>query len=604
MSDDKSDKTPGDQMADFFAQMTQMAVEGQKAWAGWMAQASGMAADAQPDMANMMKPPDAMADAMATMRANPGALMAAQTELWNGYQALFMQTTQKLMGNGVEAEPVAKPAPGDRRFKDPDWDDNAIFSFVKQSYLLNAEWLKKLLDAVEGVDTETARKIDFYGRQVIDAMAPTNFALTNPTVLRETLETKGENLTRGMNNLMADIQQGNGQPSIRQTDMTAFEVGKNIAVSPGKVVFQNEMLQLIHYAPLTEQVFARPLLIIPPWINKFYILDLQPDNSMVRWLSEQGYTVFLISWVNPDERYRDKKFDDYMTDGILAAVDAIEAATGMKEITALGYCIGGTLLSATLAWMQAQGDTRIKAATFLTAQVDFTEAGELRVFTDETQVAALEKQVAEKGYLDGGAMAWTFNMLRANDLIWSFVINNYLMGKDPPAFDLLYWNADSTRMPATMLSFYLRNMYLENKLAQPGGIELGGVPIDLTTIETPVFFQATREDHIAPYPSVYKAMNLFGGPRRFVLAGSGHIAGVVNPPAKGKYQHWVNEGRKQYATADEWLADAAEHPGSWWPYWHKWLGAKSGKKVPARIPGDGKLKAIEDAPGSYVLVRS
>jgi polyhydroxyalkanoate synthase len=601
MTDDSADKTGIPDPTAFLTEMTQMAAEGQKAWANWMAQAAGTAAQKQPETA---RPADAFVDAMNTLRANPGALMEAQTALWNGYQQLFMQTTQKLMGNGVESEPVAKPEPGDRRFKDPDWDENPIFSFLKQSYLLNSDWLKKILAAVEGVDTETARKIDFYGRQVIDAMAPTNFALTNPTVLRETLETKGENLSRGMTNFMTDMKAGQGQPSIRQTDMTAFEVGKNIAVSPGKVVFQNEMLQLIQYAPTTETVFARPLLIVPPWINKFYILDLQPENSMVRWLADQGYTVFLISWVNPDERYRDKAFDDYMTDGILAAVDAIEQATGMKEVNALGYCIGGTLLSATLAWMQARGDARIKAATFLTAQVDFTEAGELRVFTDETQVAALEKQVAEKGYLDGGAMAWTFNMLRANDLIWSFVINNYLMGKDPPAFDLLYWNADSTRMPQNMLSFYLRNMYLDNKLARPGGITLGGVPIDLTTIETPCFFQATKEDHIAPYPSVYKAMNLFGGPKRFVLAGSGHIAGVVNPPAKGKYQHWVNEGRKKYDTADAWLADAREIPGSWWPYWHKWLGAKSGKMVPARIPGDGRLKAIEDAPGSYVLVKS
>jgi polyhydroxyalkanoate synthase len=601
MSDQNSEKPAFPDPSAFFAQMTQMAVEGQKAWAGWMTQAASAAAEPRPDAAEAA---DAFAGAMGKVRANPAALMAAQTELWTGYQQLFLQTSQRLLGQDGETQPVVPTDPGDRRFRDPAWEESPVFSFLKQSYLLNAEWLKKMLAAIEGVDSETAQKIDFYGRQVIDALAPTNFALTNPSVLRETVETKGANLTRGYENFMADMKNGQGQPSIRQTDMTAFEVGRNIAVSPGKVVFQNEMLQLIQYAPTTEQVFARPLLIVPPWINKFYILDLQPENSLVRWLADQGYTIFLISWVNPDERHRDKGFDDYMTDGVLAAVDAVEKATGMSEVTALGYCIGGTLLSATLAWMQARGDDRIKAATFLTSQVDFTEAGELRVFTNETQVAALEKQVAEKGYLDGGAMAWTFNMLRANDLIWSFVINNYLMGKDPPAFDLLYWNADATRMPARMLSFYLRRMYLENKLAQPGGIELAGVPIDLTTVKTPSFFQATREDHIAPFRSVYKAMNLFGGPRRFVLAGSGHIAGVVNPPAKGKYQHWINEGRKEYAVADDWLADAREVPGSWWPYWHKWLGPKSGKKVAARVPGDGGLKPIEDAPGSYVLVRS
>jgi len=587
-------------MGAFFEAWAQAAEKGQEMMAQWL----GQNADAMKQATAKAAPESAaFAEALAKAKTDPAKVMQAQMALWQGYQQLWLNTTRRLLTQ-EPAEAVAKPAADDRRFRHPDWSENPYFDFLKQSYLLNADWLKKTLLAVEGLDPDTARKIDFYSRQMIDALSPTNFALTNPEVLRETAEKKGENLVRGMENLMADMKRGNGRPSIRQTDMTAFEVGRNVATTPGKVVFQNDLIQLIQYTPTTAQVFARPLLIMPPWINKFYILDLQPENSFVRWALDSGYSVFLISWVNPDARLKDKGFDDYMTEGPLAALDAIEQATAAREVTAIGYCIGGTLLAATLAWMAAKGDHRIKAATFFAAQVDFTDAGELRVFTDEAQVKMLEDQVKRDGYLDGAAMAWTFNMLRANDLIWSFVINNYLMGRDPPAFDLLYWNADSTRMPARMMLEYLRKMYQQNLLAKPGGMDVNGVPIDLHRIEVPVFFQATREDHIAPFRSVYKAMNIFGGPKTFALAGSGHIAGIINPPHKNKYQHWINESDKAYPDADAWLAEATERAGSWWPYWHDWNRRRSGKKVKARVPGSGKLKPIEDAPGSYVRVKT
>ncbi|MFQ5954466.1 MAG: PHA/PHB synthase family protein [Kiloniellales bacterium] len=601
MNDKPSKDDPGSGAARFFQSMAKAMAENQRAWTAWLEQTAsdGASKDQQRPQAGLA---GAFVEAMARLRADPGKLMAAQLDLWNGYQRLWLEASQRMLGQ--ETEVAVEPEPGDRRFRDPEWHENPFFHFIKQSYLLHSEWLKKTLLSAEGLDPDTAQKIDFFGRQVIDALAPTNFPLTNPTVLRETVETGGENLVRGFNNFLGDLELGAGRSAIRQTDMDAFEVGKNLGVTPGKVVYQNDLMQLIQYDPTTPQVFTRPLLIIPPWINKFYILDLRPENSFVKWVVDQGYTTFVVSWVNPDAGHADKGFDDYMSDGVLAALDAIERATGRRDSTVIGYCIGGTLLAATLAYMAATGDKRIKAATLLAAQVEFAEAGELRVFTDEAQIAAIEKQVSAKGYLDGASMAWTFNMLRANDLIWSFVINNYLLGRDPPAFDLLFWNADSTRLPARMLIEYLRTMYVKNLLVEPGGLELRGRPIDLRQVKTPVFIQASREDHIAPCRSVYKAMNIFGGPKRFVLAGSGHIAGVINPPAKQKYQHWINARRKRYADIDAWLGDATEQPGSWWPYWHQWNAAKSGAMVRARKPGDGKLPPIEDAPGSYVKVKS
>lgn len=582
------DGNPNDSLEGYFESLSSLGEANQKLMQSWM---SGFAGNfATPDSGETMPP-----------LPETEKLVSANMALMAGYQQLLMGLSNQMLNQ--KSSPVIEPDPADRRFRDPEWTENPVFSFLKQSYLLNARWATAMAGALEGQDADTAMKIDFYTRQMVDAWSPTNFAMTNPEVLRAIKETNGANLSQGLKNLTQDMQQGSGSPMIRQTDMDAFTVGENLAVTEGSVVYQNELMQLIQYAPKTAKVRKRPLLIIPPWINKFYILDLQPENSFVSWLAEQGYTVFLISWVNPDERHRDKGLADYMKEGIFEALDAIEKATGEKDVNAIGYCIGGTLLAITLGYMAAKKDTRIKAATYLAAQIDFSEAGELRVFTDEDQLTSLSSQINEKGYLDGSAMAWTFNMLRSNDLIWSFVVNNYLLGKDPKPFDLLYWNADSTRMPAAMLLEYLRGMYQQNLLSKPGGLVIDGVPIDLSKVKTPSFFQATKEDHIAPYPSVFKAMNIFSGPNQFALAGSGHIAGIVNHPAREKYQFWTNSSRKKYETADEWLADATETAGSWWPAWHKWHVRKSGTLVKARKPGDGKLPIIEAAPGSYVLVK-
>ncbi len=554
-----------------------------------------------PQSADPMGLTQTFMDFTAKMLADPNRLLQSQMELWQQYLQLWQLTTQRLMGQKVE--PMAEPAKGDKRFNDPAWKDEVVFDYLKQSYLLTARWLQGTIKQVEGIDDKTAKKVDFYTRQFIDAVSPSNFAMTNPQVVKATVESKGENLLKGLQNLLTDLERGKGKLAIRQTDMNAFRVGENVATSPGKVVYQNELMQLIQYAPATADVHAIPLLIVPPWINKFYILDLKPENSFVKWATEQGYTVFVISWINPDKQLSKLVFEDYMKLGPLAALGAIEQATGQRQVSAIGYCIGGTLMAATLSYMAARGDDRIAACTFFTAQVDFTEPGELGVFIDEDQLASIEEMMSKKGYLEASDMATTFNLLRANDLIWSFVVNNYLMGKDPFPFDLLYWNADATRMPAAMHSFYLRNMYQNNLLSRPGGIVIDNVPIDLRKITIPVYIQAGKEDHIAPARSVYKATQIYSGPIRFMLAGSGHIAGVVNPPRAKKYQHWLNETDKNPPTLAEWQAGAKEFPGSWWNDWDKWLSEKSGPKVPARVPGDGALPPIEDAPGSYVKVR-
>jgi poly[(R)-3-hydroxyalkanoate] polymerase subunit PhaC len=535
----------------------------------------------------------------ARMMSDPSRLAQAQLSLWHGYMTLWQRTAQRFLGG--PSEPLIEPAQGDRRFRDSAWDNNTLFDYIKQSYLLTARWLQNTVREVEGIDERTARKVDFYTRQFVDALAPSNFLMTNPEVLRATIESRGENLLHGLKNLLDDLERGKGRLVIRMTDLAAFHLGKNIAVTPGKVVFQNDLMQLIQYAPSTETVKRRPLLIIPPWINKFYILDLRPSNSFIRWAVGQGHMVFVISWVNPDEHLAGKTFADYMSEGPLAALDAIEEASGEREANVIGYCLGGTLLACTLAYMTVKRDDRIKSATFLVTMVDFAEAGELSVFIDEEQLAALENRMNAKGYLEGRDMATTFNMLRANDLIWSFVVNNYLLGKSPFPFDLLYWNADSTRMPAAMHSFYLRNMYQENLLVKPGGITLDNVPIDLGKVKTPAFILSTREDHIAPWRSTYSATWLYKGPVKFVLSASGHIAGVVNPPGS-KYGHWEND--KNPPTPDEWLARAKPHPDSWWPVWQRWVERYAADEMPARQPGDGKLKPIEDAPGSYVKIRA
>jgi poly[(R)-3-hydroxyalkanoate] polymerase subunit PhaC len=535
------------------------------------------------------------------LMADPAKLLQAQVTLWQDYLTLWQHATERFLG-GEPASPVATPAPGDRRFRDGAWEESAVFDFIKQSYLLTARWLQNTVRQVEGLDDHTARKVDFYTRQFVDAMAPSNFVLTNPQVLRTTLESGGENLIHGLQHLLEDLERGKGRLMIKMTDLDAFEIGKNIATAPGKVVYQNDLLQLIQYAPTTPTVQQRPLLVIPPWINKYYILDLRPDNSFVRWAVGQGHTVFMVSWVNPDEHLAGKTFEDYMQAGPLAALDAIEAATGERQANVIGYCLGGTLLAATLAYMAATRDDRFVSATFFVSLTDFKEAGELSVFIDEAQLEFLEDRMNEHGYLEGTDMATTFNMLRANDLIWSFVVNNYLLGKEPFPFDLLYWNSDSTRMPAAMHSFYLRNMYQENKLVIPGAIRLNNVPIDLRKVRTPSFFLSTKEDHIAPWKSTYAATQIFKGPRKFVLSASGHIAGVVNPPPRTKYGNWQNG--KLPPDPEAWLAGATYSPESWWPVWEAWIRQYGGETVPARQPGDGKLKAIEDAPGSYVRVKA
>ncbi|MDA8251852.1 MAG: class I poly(R)-hydroxyalkanoic acid synthase [Rhodospirillales bacterium] len=536
----------------------------------------------------------------AKLMANPAKLMQAQIGFWQDYMSLWQSTARRMMG--LDGAPVIEADPRDRRFRDDAWRENEVFDFIKQSYLLSARYVQDVVTHVDGLDAHTAQKVDFYARQFVDAMSPSNFLFTNPEVLRKTAETGGENLLRGLNNLLTDLERGKGQLRIKMTDMDAFRIGENIAVSPGKVVYQNDLMQLVQYAPTTDKVLKRPLLIIPPWINKFYILDLRPRNSLVRWATSQGHTVFMVSWVNPDERLAEKGFDDYMTEGVLEALTAMEAATGESEFNVIGYCLGGTLLSCTLAWMAAHGDARIRSATFFVTLMDFRESGELNVFIDEEQIKMLEEKMNRRGFLEGSEMGTTFNMLRANDLIWSFVVNNYLLGNDPFPFDLLYWNSDSTRMPARMHSFYLRNMYQENRLIEPGGISLAGTPIDLTRITVPAYFLSTREDHIAPWRATYSGTQLLKGPNRFVLAASGHIAGVVNPPDGGKYSHWINTELPPEPEA--WFAGATEISGSWWPDWHRWITALDKRQVKARIPGDGKLAPIEDAPGSYVTVRA
>ncbi len=541
----------------------------------------------------------AFTEMTARLMANPGALFEAQLHLWQDYLTLWQHTTKRIMGE--DTAPVIESDPRDKRFADEAWKQNEVFDFIKQSYLLSARYINDVVTKAEGLKPKTAQKVDFYARQFISALSPSNFVLTNPEVLRKTRETGGENLIRGLNNLLGDLERGNGNLRIKMTDTEAFEVGGNIAVSEGKVVYQNDLIQLIQYSPATETVFTRPLVIFPPWINKFYILDLRPKNSLVRYLVNQGHTVFMVSWVNPDASHAEKNFDDYMTDGVFAALAAIEKATGQKHVNAIGYCLGGTLLASSLAYMKKQGDDRIKSATFFVTLTDFTDAGELAVFIDEEQITALEEKMTRQGYLEGGDMAASFNMLRANDLIWSFVVNNYLLGNEPFPFDLLYWNSDATRMPPKMHSFYLRNMYQKNLLIQPDGISMKGVPIDLRDIDIPTYFLSCREDHIAPWKSTYQGALTMGGKNRFVLAASGHIAGVVNPPESVKYNHFINNNLPE--NPDEWFEGATEVSGSWWPDWQHWVTSFDKTQVAARIPGKGKLKAIEPAPGSYVKVR-
>ena len=543
----------------------------------------------------------AFMDMMAKLLANPYKLAQAQMNLVWDYFSLWQHSMMRVAG--LSAAPVAAPEKSDKRFKDEEWEQHFLFDFIKQSYLIAARHIHDTVSGVDGLDEQTQKKVTFYTRQYIDALSPSNFAMTNPEVFRETVKSHGQNLLKGLNNLLRDVEDGGGNLRVKMTDTSAFELGKNVATTPGKVVFQTEMMQLLQYTPSTEKVLKKPLLIVPPWINKFYILDLREKNSYIKWAVDQGHTVFVISWVNPDERLAQKSFDAYVKEGVVAALDAIERQTGEKEVNAAGYCLGGTLLATTLAYLAAKRQKRIASATFFTTMTDFTDPGELGVFIDEGQVSSLEKKMFERGYLEGSEMAGTFNMLRANDLIWSFVVNNYLLGKDPFPFDLLYWNSDSTRMPAAMHSFYLRAMYMENRLIEAGGVEIDGTPIDLSKIKVPCYFISTIEDHIAPWKSTYMGARRFGGPTRFVLGGSGHIAGIVNPPAANKYGYWLNPAAKLADTADAWLEGAQQHPGSWWTDWQAWVTAHDSEQTEARDPVNGKLEVLEDAPGSFVKIR-
>ena len=534
---------------------------------------------------------------MGKMMTDPAAVANAQIDLFNNSMAIWQRAAERMFMLRNDAT----PAPNDKRFRHPEWSENVIFSFVKESYLVAAKTVLSAVRDVKDMDQATARKLDFYTRQFVDAMSPSNFIATNPEVLSATLESGGLNLLRGLQNLLDDLERGDGRLAITMTDMKAFRLGENIATTPGKVVYQNELMQLIQYQPSTNDVRKRPLLIVPPWINKFYVLDLQPKNSLIKWAVDQGHTVFVISWVNPDEKLAEKGFENYLLEGPLAALDAIEAATGEQRVNAIGYCLGGTLLASAAAYLAAKGSDRIASATYFVTLVDFTEVGDMAVFIDEEQLSSLEKRMNQRGYLEAYDMSTSFNMLRANDLIWSFVVNNYLLGKEQLPFDLLFWNSDSTRMPAAMHSFYLRKMYQQNLLAKPGGISLAGTPIDLSKITIPSFILATREDHIAPWKSTYAATRLYSGPTKFVLSASGHMAGVISAPG-GKYGHWANDNLPR--SPDEWLAGAAAHQGSWWPLWDKWITQLDNERVAAREPGHGKLPVIEAAPGSYVRVRS
>jgi poly[(R)-3-hydroxyalkanoate] polymerase subunit PhaC len=532
--------------------------------------------------------------------SDPARALEVQASLGRAYLDLWASTVKRMAGE--HTAPVAAPDPKDKRFADPDWSQNQFFDFLKQAYLLTAQWGDRLVKDAGGVDDHTRKKAEFYVKQIANAISPSNFVLTNPELLRETLSSNGANLVRGMHMLSEDIQAGHGNLKIRQSDLSGFDVGRNLALTPGKVVFQNELMQLIQYEATTKEVLRLPLLIVPPWINKFYILDLTPEKSFIKWCVDQGITVFVVSWVNPTAELAAKSFEEYMREGVIAALDAVEAATGEKQVNAIGYCVGGTLLSITLAYLAAKKQNRVKSATLFTAQVDFKHAGDLMVFVDEERVKQLESHMKEQGYLEASRMANTFNMLRSNDLIWPYIVNNYMRGKTPLPFDILFWNSDATRMPAANHSFYLRNCYLDNKLTQ-GEMTIAGVKLDLHKVTVPVYNLATKEDHIAPAKSVLTGSQFFGGPVKYVLAGSGHIAGVVNPPDKPKYQYWTGD-KPSGSSVEAWLKNAIEHAGSWWPDWVDWLREQGAEKVSARKIGAGKLKAIEDAPGSYVKVKS
>ncbi|MCB8837852.1 class I poly(R)-hydroxyalkanoic acid synthase [Aurantimonas sp. VKM B-3413] len=584
----------------FTLNMARMLEQIGKAAAAWVApREKGEPVDSSPiPMAELVQTLSRVSEYWLT---DPARAMEAQTSLFAGYLTVWNNSIRRLAGDNPPS-PI-EPAKGDRRFADEGWNSNLFFDFIKQTYLLTSQWADDLVTRTEGLDEHTRHKAAFYVKQLSNAVAPSNFVLTNPELYRETIASNGENLVRGMKMFAEDMAAGGGNLRLRQADYSKYEVGRDMAVSPGKVIAENDVCQIIQYAPQTETVFKRPLMIVPPWINKFYILDLNPEKSLIGWLVAQGHTVFVVSWVNPTEKQAAKDWKDYIEEGIVFGLDTVETATGEREVNAVGYCVGGTLLGASLAYLKQRGDERISSTTFLTTQIDFTHAGDLKVFVDEAQLKSLEESMEARGYLDGSQMATAFNLLRSGDLIWPYFVNNYLKGKEPLPFDLLYWNADSTRMPKANHLFYLRNCYLENRLSC-GRMEIGGVKLDLSKVTIPIYNLATKEDHIAPARSVFTGCRAFGSNVTYVLTGSGHIAGVVNPPGKKKYQFWTGPAPKEVASFEDWLLAAKETAGSWWPHWQEWIAPLSGEQVEARQPGGGKLKPIEDAPGRYVKAKS
>ncbi|PCJ35274.1 MAG: class I poly(R)-hydroxyalkanoic acid synthase [Alphaproteobacteria bacterium] len=589
------EKTEIDQLSENFAEMS---AEFQKMAHDFLESQNAYKSDIENDPMHIG---ETLLELTKYYAAHPEKLVEKQMSLWQDYMTLWQNTSRKMMGDD-NIKPIIEPAKNDKRFKDSDWQENQIFDFIKQSYLLTARYVADAADETTREQGHEKDKMNFFTRQFIEAMSPTNFALSNPEVIRATVESKGQNLVKGMENFLRDYDQDTGKFTISMTDNEKFEPGRNVAATAGKVIYRNELIELIQYTPTTKKQYKKPLLIVPPWINKFYILDLRPENSLVKWLTDKGYSVFIISWRNPDASLSHLDLSDYMKLGTLSAIDVVKKATGESQINTVGYCIGGTLLSCTLAHLAAKKKLdQIGCSTFLVTQVDFSEAGELTIFVDNKQMADMEQNMEKHGFLDGKTMSNTFNMLRSNDLIWSFVINNYMIGKDPFPFDLLYWNGDNTRLTRACHSQYLNEMYMNNNLVKPGAMTLAGTPLDLTKIDIPTYIQAGHTDHICPWKSVYKDTWHFSGPKRFMLAGSGHIAGVVNPPSAKKYNHWLNDELPH--DPEEWLEGAMSKAGSWWDDWHAWLSKKSGAKVAARIPGDGTVKSIGDAPGSYVKTR-
>lgn len=533
-------------------------------------------------------------EASITLLKDPDRLMQKQQQLLEGFIDLFNYVEAKKKNQ--DATPAVTHDAKDKRFASPHWENHLFFDFMKQAYLLSSNWLKETVRDLDGVDEKTAKKIEFYTAQMVDAASPSNFVLTNPDVLRETIESAGENLLKGFQSFVEDLERGDGKLIIKKTDLQAFRVGENIANTPGKVVYRNELMELIQYNPVCEKVYETPMLIIPPWINKFYVFDLSEPNSFIKYALEQGYTVFVISWINPGPQLRHKGFENYLLEGPKAAVDFICDRLDVKKINTVSYCLGGILQTSFLAYMADKKDDRINAASSFATLVDFKDAGELMVFIDDHQLSELESRMEDQGYLDSHTMAVSFNLLRANSLIWSYYVNNYLLAKEPRAFDMLFWNADATRMPAAMHSFYLRNMYQHNNLVKPGAIVLAGSPIDITKIKVPCFFVSAVDDHIAPWSCAYAATQKFGGDVNFLLVGSGHVAGIFNAPAKNKYGFWSNNTYDK--KAQNWFEKASYKEGSWWPTYFDWLNKKSGQKIKAVLP----QKPLDDAPGSYVTM--